>query len=368
MANSLGIRKFDYVEFFVGSAKQVAYWHAKALGFDIVGYLGAETGHRDRCTYYLRQGDVKIQITSALQPSAYDVTAFISNHGDGVKKIAYEVDDVERAYKTVVEKGGISEQAPKKYEDKYGYVIQGSFRIYDDTEIVLINYDHYKGGVLKPGFGDPVQKYVVERKDCGLQAIDHIVGNCRPNEMDMWVSYFNKIFDFETFVDFKAGDIATKYSALLSKVVRSSDNVIKHPVNEPFGGLRKSQIQEFIEEYHGSGVQHIAIRSKNILKTIEAMRKNGVEFLAVPDTYYDALRARNLSINENIDDLQRLGILCDWEGDGYLLQLFTKPISDRPTFFYEFIQRVGNSEGFGKGNFQSLFEAIERDQEKRGNL
>lgn len=367
MGNSLGIRAFDYVEFYVGSAKQVAYWHARALGFKILGYLGPETGHRDRCTYYLRQNDIKIQITSALQPGTYDVTDFVTRHGDGVKKIGYEVDDVEAAFARVVECGGIPVQQPQKYEDESGYVIQGSFRVYDDTEIVLINYDHYKG-ILKPGFGPPVQKFNIECEDPNLCRIDHIVGNVRPNEMNMWAGYFNKIFNFETFVDFGPGDIATKYSALLSKVVRSSDNVIKHPINEPYKGLRKSQIQEFIEEYHGSGVQHIAIHTDSILNAIPALRKNGVEFLQVPSTYYDELRRRGLKINQNIDDLEREGILCDFEGEGYLLQLFTKPIGDRPTFFYEIIQRVGKSEGFGKGNFQSLFEAIELDQAKRGNL
>lgn len=367
MGNSLGIRSFDYVEFYVGSAKQVAYWHARALGFKILGYLGPETGHRDRCTYYLRQNDIKIQITSALQPGTYDVTDFVTRHGDGVKKIGYEVDDVEAAFARVVECGGIPVQQPQKYEDESGYVIQGSFRVYDDTEIVLINYDHYKG-ILKPGFGAPVQKFNIECEDPGLGRIDHIVGNVRPNEMNMWAGYFNKIFNFETFVDFGPGDIATKYSALLSKVVRSTDNVIKHPINEPYKGLRKSQIQEFIEEYHGSGVQHIAIHTDSILNAIPALRKNGVEFLQVPSTYYDELRRRGLKINQNIDDLEREGILCDFEGEGYLLQLFTKPIGDRPTFFYEIIQRVGKSEGFGKGNFQSLFEAIELDQAKRGNL
>lgn len=367
MSNSLGIRSFDYVEFFVGSAKQVAFWHAKALGFKILAYLGPETGHRDRCTYYLRQNDIKIQITSALKPSCYEVTDFVTRHGDGVKKIGYEVDDVAKAFERVVERGGIPVQQPTKHEDEFGYVIQGSFRIYDDTEIVLINYDNYKG-ILKPGFGKPAQKMQIDFVDPGLLKIDHIVGNVRPNEMNMWAGYFNKIFDFETFVDFGPGDIATKYSALLSKVVRSSDNVIKHPINEPYVGLKKSQIQEFIEEYNGSGVQHIAIRTDSILKAIAALRQNGVEFLEVPSTYYDELRRRKLKINESIDDLERLGILCDFEGEGYLLQLFTKSVGDRPTFFYEIIQRVGKSEGFGKGNFQSLFEAIELDQAKRGNL
>lgn len=367
MRNSLGIRSFDYVEFFVGSAKFWAYWHAKALGFDVVGYLGPETGHHDRCTYYLKQNDIKIQITSALKPATYDVVDFVTRHGDGVKLVGYEVDDVEKAFHQVIKKGGIPVQHPKKYEDDFGYTWQASFRVYDDTEIVLINYDHYKG-ILKPGFGKPVQKFEVGRKDPGLEAIDHIVGNVRPNEMDMWVGYFNKIFDFETFVDFGPGDIGTKYSALLSKVVRSKDNVIKHPINEPYDGLRKSQIEEFIQEYNGSGVQHVAIRTGDILTAIKNLRANGVEFLEVPASYYDMLREKKFAIHEDIDALQNLGILCDFEGEGYLLQLFTKPIGDRPTFFYEIIQRVGKSEGFGKGNFQSLFEAIERDQAKRGNL
>lgn len=367
MKNSLGIRGFDYIEFFVGSAKVWAYWHAKAMGFEIKGYLGPETGHRDRCTYFLQQNDLKVQITSALHPGTYDVIDFVNRHGDGVKLVGYEVDDVEKAFTTVIQRGGIPVQQPTKYEDEYGYTMQASFRIYDDTEIVLINYDHYKG-ILKPGFSGPRQDIEMNREEVGLQAIDHIVGNVRPNEMDMWVGYFNKIFDFETFVDFGPGDISTKYSALLSKVVRSKDNLIKHPINEPFDGLKKSQIQEYIEEYHGSGIQHIAIRTDDILKTIAAMRKNGVEFLTVPDTYYDALRAKGYDLEQEISQLQDLGILLDFEGDGYLLQLFTKPIGDRPTFFYEIIQRVGKSEGFGQGNFQSLFEAIERDQELRGNL
>lgn len=367
MRNSLGIRSFDYVEFFVGSAKACAYWHSQAMGFDILGYLGPETGHRDRCTYYLRQGDIKIQITSALKPSTYDVIDFVTRHGDGVKKIGYEVDDVEKAFTQVVSRGGIPVTEPKKYEDEFGYTMQASFRIYDDTEIVLINYDHYRG-ILKPGFGPPIEKITAPRQIPGLAAIDHIVGNVRPNEMDMWASYFNRIFDFETFVDFGPGDIATKYSALLSKVVRSKDNVIKHPINEPYKGLKKSQIEEFIQEYNGSGVQHIAIRADDILKAIPAMRANGMQFLEVPDTYYDRLRERKLPIKESIDELQKHGILCDFEGEGYLLQLFTKAVSDRPTFFYEIIQRVGKTEGFGKGNFQALFESIEIDQAKRGNL
>ena len=231
-----------------------------------------------------------------------------------------------------------------------------------------MNRDNYNGA-FRPFYCAPRQDIRINRIDTGLQGIDHIVGNVRENEMNLWAEYFNKTMNFETFVDFKAGDIGTKYSALLSKVVRTEDSAIRNPINEPFDGLKKSQIEEFIEQYRGSGVQHIAIRTNDIISTIDALRANGVEFLSVPDTYYDMLRDRDdLNIDEDIADLQRLGILCDNEADGYLLQLFTKPISDRPTFFFEFIQRKGNSQGFGKGNFQALFESIELDQQLRGNL
>lgn len=365
--NSLGIRKFDFVEFYVGSAKMVAYWHAKAFGMDVMAYSGAETGHRDRGSYYLKKNQLKIVITSALQPETKEIHDFVALHGDGVKRIGYEVDDVVTAFEKIKAQGGIVVRAPKRHEDADGFVMDAAFRVYDDTEIVLVNYDNYRGA-FRPGYGKPVQHFVATAADTGLVAIDHVVGNVRENEMDKWAGYFNKVFNFETFVDFKAGDIATQYSALLSKVVRSTDNVIKHPINEPYQGKRKSQIEEYIQEYRGSGVQHIAIRATDIISAIRAMRSNGVEFLSVPDTYYDALRARKLVIEQDMNKLQELGILLDFEGDGYLLQLFTKPIGDRPTFFYEIIQRVGRSEGFGKGNFQSLFEAIERDQERRGNL
>jgi 4-hydroxyphenylpyruvate dioxygenase len=233
---------------------------------------------------------------------------------------------------------------------------------------VYVNRDHYEQS-LKPGFCKPIQQIQIGRSDTHLMQIDHIVGNVRENEMNLWADYFNQTMAFETFVDFKAGDIGTKYSSLLSKVVRSHGSKIRNPINEPFEGLKKSQIEEYIEHYHGSGVQHIAIATDNIVASIDALRKNGVEFLAVPDTYYEALRNRSdLKIEEDIADLQKHGILCDIEGDGYLLQLFTKPIGDRPTFFFEIIQRHGGSQGFGKGNFQALFESIELDQKLRGNL
>jgi len=368
MANAIGIRKYDYVEFYVGSAKMVAYWYAKALGMEVMGYRGPETGTRDRISYFLQSGDFKIVITSAVQPHCYEVLEFIHRHGDGVKRWSIEVDDVASAFDYAMKNGAFKVQSPEKIEDEFGYVEESAIRLFDDTELVFINRDNYQS-IFKPGFEKPFQKINISCEDTAIYGIDHIVGNVRENEMDVWADYFNRTLDFKTFVDFKAGDIGTKYSALLSKVVRSDDFKIKNPINEPFEGLKKSQIEEYIEHYYGSGVQHIAIKTKDIVKTISALRKNGVEFLSIPDTYYDMLRKRtDLQIDENIDDLQRENILCDQESNGYLLQLFTKPIGDRPTFFFEFIQRKGGASGFGKGNFQSLFESIELDQKQRGNF
>ena len=367
MGNTLGIRKYDYVEFYVGSAKQSAYWFARALGLEITGYLGPETGHRDRVSYHLSRGELAFMVTSALTPESAEIINFLSMHGDGVKRFALEVDCVESAFKYAVEHGGIPVRKPEVIKDSRGSVMEAAIRLYDDSEMLFVNRDNFQG-IVRPGFEQSPLVWDLHCEQPDLLYVDHIVGNVRINEMNLWEEYFNRVLDFETFVNFGPGDISTQYSALLSKVVRSKDNLIKNPINEPYEGLRMSQIEEFIKEYRGSGIQHVAIRTNNILKAIKAMRQNGVEFLQVPDTYYDQLRSRNLPISESIDDLQELGILVDFEGEGYLLQLFTKPIVDRPTFFFEIIQRQGKSEGFGQGNFQALFEAIELDQEKRGNL
>jgi len=363
----MGMRRYDFVEFYVGSAKMTAYWFAKALGMDIQAYLGPETGNRDRCSYLLTLGELKFVLTSALAPSTTEIQSFINLHGDGIKRWAVDVEDVEKGFEYALSHGMIPVQTPRKIEDDQGFVEEAAFKLFDDTEVVLVNRDHYRG-IFRPGFGAPVQEIDLPARPTGLTHIDHIVGNVRENEMDRWADTFNRGFDFETFVDFGPGDISTQYSALLSKVVRSKDNRIKNPINEPYEGVRMSQIEEYIREYYGSGVQHIAICTEDILATIAALRENGVEFLKIPDTYYDTWREKNPPTNESIDDLQKLGILLDFEGDGYLLQLFTKPIGDRPTFFFEFIQRTGKSEGFGQGNFQALFDAIELDQERRGNL
>ena len=367
MSDSLGIRKYDYVEFYVGSAKMVAYWYAKALGLKIEGYSGPETGRRDRISYYLTQNDLKIVITGSLQPSTVDISAFLNLHGDGLKRWAIEVDDVEKIFNHAVKQGAVIQRRPQKIENEHGYITEAAIRLYDDTELVYINRDNYKH-IFQPDYDRPIQDIQMTSGNAGLIGIDHIVGNVRENEMDKWADYYVRTMNFETFIDFKKGDIGTKYSALLSKVVRSEKSTIKNPINEPYEGEKKSQIEEYIEQYHGTGVQHIAIQTDDIIHTIRTLRENGVEFLNVPDTYYDSLRDRDdINIKEDMDQLQELKILCDNESGGYLLQLFTKPIGDRPTFFFEFIQRAG-AQGFGKGNFQALFEAIEEDQGLRGNL
>ncbi|MCX6154943.1 MAG: 4-hydroxyphenylpyruvate dioxygenase [Candidatus Kapabacteria bacterium] len=367
--NSMGIRGYDFVEFYVGSAKHVAYWHAKALGLDITAYCGPETGVRDRTSYLLTSPyGMRIVITSALKPDTYDINSFITKHGDGVKRWAVEVVDVTDAFMKALKGGAVPLIKPHKIEDKEGYVEEAAIRLYDSTEIVFINHDNYRG-IFKPGFGKPNQNIPFSRHETGLKVIDHIVGNVHINEMDYWAEYINKALDFETFIYYGPGDISTKYSALLSKVVRSKDGKIKNPINEPYEAERLSQIDEYIQQYNGTGIQHIALSTRDIIATVGALRDNGVEFLdAPPHAYYENLSKRDFGLTQNLNDLEKLGILCDVEGTGYLLQIFTKPFSDRPTFFYEIIQRCNGAQGFGQGNFQALFESIERDQDKRGNL
>jgi 4-hydroxyphenylpyruvate dioxygenase len=369
MAENIGIIGYDYVEFFVGSAKMWAYWHAKAMGLNISGYSGPETGVKDKTSYLLTLNNIRILVTSAIKPTNYDITSFVERHGDGVKRWALKVPDVKNNFETALKNGAIPIRNPKKFEDENGFIEEAAIKLYDDSEIIFINRDKYKG-IFKPGFGKPIQNISLNNEDTGLLEIDHIVGNVRINEMNLWANYINTSLNFETFIEFGEGDISTQYSALLSKVVRSREGApIKNPINEPYEGLKKSQIEEFIDEYLGSGIQHVAITTKDIISSIKAMRNNGVEFLTTPPAaYYQMLKEKNIKIKENIDELQKYGILCDTEGKGYLLQLFTKPVSDRPTFFYEIIQRCEGAEGFGQGNFQALFESIERDQIQRGNF
>lgn len=366
--NSLGIRGYDYAEFYVGSAKMNAYWFAKAMGLDFKAYLGPETGVKDRTSYFLESpGGLRIVVTSIVEPSAYDVHSFVTKHGDGVKRWSLEVDSVKDAFDKAVAGDAVPIAKPRVSEDENGFVEEAAIRVYDDAEIVFINSDNYEG-VFKPGYKEPFQNFRISREETNLKHIDHIVGNVYQNEMNKWADYLNNALDFETFIYFGPGDISTQYSALLSKVVRSKDSVIRNPINEPFKGAKLSQIEEYTNLYHGSGIQHIAIATTNIIQTVAALRENGVEFLEVPDAYYEELAKKDFGLTENIDDLHREGILCDVEGKGYLLQLFTKPVGDRPTFFFEIIQRRKGASGFGQGNFQALFESIEREQARRGNL
>lgn len=373
MTNKLGIRSYDFVEFYVGSAKMSAYWHVKALGFKVMAYKGPETGNKGFCSYYLNKNKIKIVITSSLKPEEYDMNDFIVRHGDGVKRWAMQVDCVETAFKQAVHNKAIPISVPQRLKDELGFYDEASIKLYDDLELVLVNSDHYKG-VFKPHYKEYSCWSSEKSEDSQLTHIDHIVGNVRENEMDYWSEYLNQCLDFETFIYFGPGDISTRYSALLSKVVHAKDDVIKNPINEPYKGERVSQIEEFIQEFHGSGVQHIALHTDNIIKTIEFLRKNGVEFIKVPEKYYKKLEAKNQilknnqKIMEDISALKSNEILCDLEGEGYLLQTFTKPMGDRPTFFYEIIQRCKGAKGFGQGNFKALFESIEHDQAERGAL
>lgn len=367
MSEPIALKGYDHVEFYVGSARASAYYLARTLGLEVAGYCGPETGVRDRTSFWLVKGGLQLLLTSALAPSTDEILAFTNRHGDGVRRWSMAVDDVPGAFARAMEHGAVAAWKPRRLEDAQGVVEEAALRLYDDTELVLLDRSRYRG-CFRPGFEPPRSAPPVEG-DTLLSGIDHIVGNVRANEMDAWAGWFERVLGFDTFIDFKAGDIGTKYSALLSKVVRSRNGAIKNPINEPYAGLRKSQIQEYLEEYRGTGVQHIAIATPDLIATVRALRRNGVEFLDVPHAYYQNLRGRHdLRITESLDALEELGILCDVEGQGYLLQLFTRPVGDRPTFFFEFIQRRDGAQGFGKGNFQALFEALELEQGRRGNL
>lgn len=357
------LKRIHHVEFYVGNAKQAAYYYRRGYGFRWVGYRGPETGVRDRVSYLLEQGKVRFVLTTPLDPES-DIAQHILRHGDGVRDICFEVDDVEQAYATTTERGAESVAEVHEVSDDDGTIKIGTIKTYGDTVHSFVNPGSYSGFFL-PGFVKTEEDTLAD--PVGFKHIDHIVGNVDWNEMEATVNFYKDIFGFRKFVSFDDSDISTEYSALRSTVVANDNLWIKFPINEPAEGLRKSQIEEYVQFYKGPGVQHVAIECEDILVTIDQLRKNGIDFIDVPQTYYDDLLERVGDIQESIDELRRLNILVDRDDKGYMLQIFTKPVEDRPTLFFEFIQRRGG-ESFGKGNFKALFEAIERDQDARGNL
>ena len=360
----LPIHGTDHVEFYVGNAKQAAYFYRACMGFTLVAYRGPETGTRDRVSYVLEQGKIRFVLTTPLQPSG-EIAEHVLRHGDGVKSIALWVDDAESAWKETTARGARGIREPSTIEDDSGKARLSSIAIYGDTIITFVDRRNYRGAFL-PGFVATSLPDSISRP-AGLLYIDHMVGNVGWGEMNTWVEFYEHVMGFRMFKHFDDQDISTEYSALMSKVMTNGNERIRFPINEPAVGRRKSQIEEYLDFYGGPGVQHIAMATHNIIDTVTKLHDQGLEFLSVPTTYYEELTARVGKIDEPIDDLARLGILVDRDDEGYMLQIFTKPVEDRPTLFFEIIQRKG-SRSFGKGNFKALFEAIEREQARRGNL
>ena len=353
----------DHVELYVGNARQAAHYYRSAFGFDVVGYAGPETGVRDRASYVVSQGKVRLVLTAPMQPEG-EVASHVHEHGDGVRAIGLRVADAGAAYAAALARGARSVAEPRTVEDEHGVLRYATIATYGDTVHHFVERDEY-GGVHWPGFR-------AEHRDgggVGLHHVDHMVGNVESGAMEDWVDWYARVMGFDVFQEFDEKDIATEYSALRSKVTRDPESMVTFPINEPWQGRRRSQIQEYLDFYRGSGVQHIAIHTDDIVSTVDAMRGRGVEFLQTPSTYYEALAPRLAAegVTEDPEGLENLNILVDFDENGYLLQIFTRPVGDRPTLFYEVIQRKGCL-GFGKGNFKALFEAIEREQAARGNL
>lgn len=358
----LPLKGIDHVEFYVGNAHQAAHYYRHMFGFDIVAYRGLETGDRERTSFLIQQGKIRFVLTSALTPDS-EIARHCQLHGDGVKVVAFEVDDVEAAHAAVKARGATVAQRPTTLKDEGGELRVATIRTYGDTVHTFVERKAYKG-VFAPGFTGHTAP---RAKPTGLAAVDHIVGNVELGAMSHWAGFYQRVLGFEQLVHFSDRDISTEYTALMSKVMQNSTGKIKFPINEPAEGKKKSQIEEYLDFYRGPGVQHVAMNTKNILETVRLLRDNGVRFLRVPDTYYDALPDRVGKIDERFDDLRELGILADRDEDGYLLQVFTQPVEDRPTLFYEIIERHG-SRGFGIGNFKALFVSIEEEQKRRGTL
>ena len=353
----------DYVEFYVGNARQASYFYRLAFGMSLVAYAGPETGLRDRASYVLQQGKVRFVFTTPLRPDG-EIAHHVHRHGDGVHDVALWVDDASLSWKETTKRGARSVEEPHELKDEHGTVKLASIATYGDTIHTFVERTNYNGPFL-PGFrAEPEDKLA---RPVGLLYVDHMVGNVGWNEMNRWVDFYANVMGFSLYQHFDDKDISTEYSALMSKVMANGNGRVKFPINEPAEGRRKSQIEEYLEFYHGPGVQHIALATDDILSTVAKLQQQGVGFLKVPHTYYTELEHRVGKIDEPIAELEKLGVLVDRDDEGYMLQIFTRPVEDRPTLFYEIIQRKG-SRSFGKGNFKALFEAIEREQAERGNL
>jgi 4-hydroxyphenylpyruvate dioxygenase len=353
----------DYVEFFVGNAKQASHYYRAAFGYRLVGYRGPETGVRDRASYLMQQGKIRLVLTTALSPES-PIAAHVHKHGDGVRDYALWVDDARLAYDTAIARGAIPVHAPQVSSDEHGEVVIAAIGTYGDTIHSLVERRNYTGLFL-PGFRAVTPRY--QPGDVGLTYVDHCVGNVELGQMNRWVQYYGDVMGFRNLITFDDEDISTEYSSLMSKVMANGNDRIKFPINEPASGKKKSQIEEYLDFYGGPGAQHLALATDDIIATVSALRDRGVDFLVTPTSYYRELQDRVGTIDEPLEVLESLGILVDRDPDGYLLQIFTKPVEDRPTLFFEIIQRKG-AKSFGKGNFKALFEAIEREQELRGNL
>ena len=363
MSDTFPIRGWDHVELYVGNARQAAHYYDKTFGFRPLAKAGLETGVRDRASYVLEQGNVRLALTSALTPD-HEIARHCCLHGDGVKAVALEVGDVETAMRALKQRGATVLQPAQAFEDEHGALKTGVVKYAGDTVFKLVERTHYRG-VFAPGY--KALEGVRGAAPTGLAAIDHIVTNVYLGEMNYWVAWFERMMGFTQLTHFTDEDISTEYSALMSKVMENGSGKIKLPINEPAEGKKKSQIDEYLDYYQGPGVQHIAMNTRDICATVRALRERDVDFLRVPDTYYADLKQRVGEIDEDYAELKELGVLVDRDEDGYLLQIFTAPVQDRPTLFFEVIERHG-CRGFGQGNFKALFVSLEREQAKRGNL
>ncbi len=355
--------EYDYIEYYVGMAKMVVYWHVKALGFKVVAYCGPETGIEDKCSYYIVKNDIKLVITSASQPSSYKIVSFVDLHGNGIKKIAVKVHNVQEFFTEAIKNGAIALQHPYILSDEKGTVEQASLKVFDDNEIVLINYDNYRGDFI-PGYKNIEAEWDLPSEDTELEKIDHVACALRLNEINLWENYFNNIFNSKTVKKFdERKAVGEKQSGekkigMLLKVLQSENKNMNNVLVEPEHGV-KSQVQLFIDQNYGAGIQHIAFASGNIFKSVELLKQNGVKFTKYPDVYYEKLASKYPNLDVTL--LKKHGVLCDVLDDALLFQIFTAPIGDRATFFYEIVQRVNNYEGFGLNNIHALFEAMEAE-------